>query len=90
LDKIEGFEVVIWNKVVKDYFIPITSGGLCCLSLRFGYWKGFPDRLDSVTIRPTPEAGGGSVYGNFDIKHLHQLQNLYQSLTGIELTFKTN
>ncbi len=90
LDRVDGFELITWNKVVKDYFIPITSGGLCSLSFRFGDWKDFPDRLDSVTIRPSPEGGGGSVYGKFGVKYLHQLQNLYHSLTGIELTFKTN
>lgn len=89
LDRIEGFALVLWNGRVKDYFIPITSGGLCSLSFRFGEWKDFPDRLDSVTIRPSPEGGGGSIYGKFDIKHLHQLQNLYFALTNQELTFKT-
>lgn len=88
LDRVEGFELVTWNRVVRDYYIPITSGGLCSLSFRFGEWKDFPDRLDSVTIRPSPEAVGGSVYGKFDIKHLHQLQNLYYALTSNELTLK--
>lgn len=29
---------------------------------------------------------GGYLFGNTDIKHIHQLQNLYFSLTGEELT----
>ena len=78
-----GIESILWNGVVKQYYI-MVAGEHCALSLTFGEMKGFPDRLDKAMIGAPPHTSG-SVYGTFDIKYIHQLQNIYYSLKGEEL-----
>lgn len=79
-----GFELITWNGVIKQFFKGITENNRCVLSFKFGEFRGFENRLDSVTIG-TPPHESGSTFGRFNITHLHQLQNLYYSLTGSEL-----
>ena len=78
-----GFELITWNGAVRQYFTEIKK--CTALSFTFGQYRDNPDRLDKVTIGTMPDLSG-STYGNFDINSLHQLQNLYFSLTGTELS----
>lgn len=75
-----GFDLIVWNGAVKQYFIHITKGSV--LSFVFGEYIDYPNRLDKVTISTAPDVSG-SVFG--PVKYLHQLQNLYFALTGTEL-----
>ena len=85
LGKSEGFEMILWNGVFRQYYFSITNNTV--LSLFFGEYIGFENRLDKVTFGTHPYYSG-CTYGNFPVKYLHQLQNLYFALTGEELTFK--
>lgn len=85
LGKLEGFEMILWNGVFRQYYISITNSTV--LSLFFGEYIGFENRLDKVTFGTHPHYSG-CTYGNLPVKYLHQLQNLYFALTGEELTFK--
>lgn len=78
-----GFKLIIWNDVVKHYYIYIM-GEFCSLSFEFGQFKNFPNRLDQVVIG-APPFKSGTYYGKFNIEYLHQVQNLYFALTGKEL-----
>ena len=79
------------SDVVKELKpIPLTEEWL----LKFGFekLKGWDDtfffQLNGVQI--LEYNGSGYDYNSFNIKHAHQLQNLYFALTGEELTIKQN
>lgn len=81
-----GFEVIIWNGVMRQYYIYITSGKHCILSFTYGEHIDFPDRLEKVTIGIAPHRSG-SCYGNFKIEYVHQVQNIYFATKGEELIY---
>ena len=81
------FELITWNGAIKQYYKSITENNNCTLSFVFGEYKDYPNRLDAVKIGAPPDASGSN-YGKFKIKYLHQLQNLYFALTGVELEIK--
>jgi hypothetical protein len=91
-EKVSGLDLKIWsNTEIPEQIKPIqlTEEWL----IKFGFeWKNHGLRLDIFCIRQ--EINGYVIYlsnesHNFkiDIKHVHQLQNLYFELTGSELEF---
>lgn len=83
-----GFKLVIWNKTIKDYQIPVINGYK--LSLQFNLYKG---ETGLSQVRLYPEKSNTIIvlwdwYFNKEIKFcIHTLQDLYFVLTGRELIF---
>ena len=86
--------IEVTYKDIKDTYnlhpIPLTEEWL----LKFGFEKleGWDDtfffQLNNVQI--TDYNVSGCDYDSFNIRHVHQLQNLYFALTGEELKLKEN
>lgn len=89
-------EKVGWNQVIALRCIPITSKWLKRLDvveetflLKLAYTDFFLrySGKDSVDIS-IEDLNGNNHFFRYNIKYLHQLQNLYFALTGEELTIK--
>lgn len=86
MERCKGFEFILWNGAAKDYrlrYAVNTRKKFNMISLTFGMFVRFPDRLDRCYI---VSVNGGNAY-SFPVKYLHELQNAVKAFTGKELVF---
>ena len=86
-----GFEMRVMNGVIHEWYIMCTPPNYkreFALCLRFGEFISVPrDKYTSNAWHAWMDSGDSH---SFNIKHVHQLQNVYLFITGQELQIKDN